>query len=535
MRHTTCNPEFQHPVWMSPEETAQPGELIREFCRSWALADCRFYLWQMLSNSISYDHPHIEAMPGDQIYFFENLVAMIEAVYLTNRSLGVAADQRVEAEKGKIEQSSVAGSDPGLTNRLVEAIVEAVSPDAIFRLKGAASEVSGLVVLIENKEQKPVSDFQEMIREWIAPISAATVSVINTYYFKSVTDRSGALYFTLALEGAEMIYSKDGQDFTIRALPEQFSDKARLVFESFCRKAKSFHIMAEGHVKKGENELTAFFCHQASELSLTALLYAMTGSRDKTHHIARKLGQARLLNPKLNEGLFGPEMLVLLEQAYVKSRYNAGFRVSEEQATELVEKTGRLTALVGETFQAITAKFNKPDEPTAEAPIERAAGINDIPVPSGQQRIKSELAEFFDSYKPHDFAARWRTILEAYSAPDYYRLGSPSDVVYAIERLSDLIKVAHEIYQQLPGEDFSGEAPEVTNVHTAIGQFFEARGLEEWERCLRHVLFFALSMDDPDEGGCKEDTLGLYNMVCGLVEGCWGLNDTEQIGGIAVC
>lgn len=536
MRHTTCNPEFQHPVWMSPEEMAEPGELLREFCRSWDLADCRFYLWQMLSNSISYDHPHIEAMPGHQIYFFENLVAMIEAVYLTNRLSGAAADQRAEAEKGEIEPSSVAGSDPSLNNRLVEGIVEAVSPDAIFQLKGAAaSEVSNLVVLLENKEQKPISDFQEMIRERIAPISAATVSVFTTYYFKSVTDRSGALYFTLALEGAEMVYLKDGQNFTVPALPEKFSDKAGLVFESFYRKAKSFHTMAEGHLKKGENELTAFFCHQASELSLTALLYATTGSRDKTHHIARKLGQARLLNPKLNEELFGPEMLVLLEQAYVKSRYNAGFRVSEEQATEFVEKTGQLIALVGEAFRAITAKFNKPDEPTAEAPIENPVEANAIPVPSDRQRIRSELAEFFNSYKPHDFSVRWRTILEAYSAPDYYRLGSPSDVVYAIERLSDLIKVAHEIYQQLPGEDFSGEAPEVANAHKAIRQFFEARGLEEWERCLRHVLFFALSTDDPDEGGCKEDTLGLYNMVCGLVEGCWGLNDTEQIGGIAVC
>ncbi len=334
MRHTTSNPEFQYPVWMSPEEMAEPGELLREFCRSWDLADCRFYLWQMLSNSISYDHPHIEAMPGDQIYFFENLIAMIEAVYLTNLPSEAAADQRVEAEKDEIEPSSVAGSYQSLTNRLVEATVEAVSPDAIFRLKGAASKVSDLVVLIENKEQMPVSDFRELIRERIAPISAATVSVFTTYYFKSVTDRSGALYFALALEGAEMVYSKDGQDFTIPALPEKFSDKAQLVFESFYRKANSFHTIAEGHVKNGENELTAFFCHQASELSLTALLYAMTSSRDKTHHIARKLGQARLLNPKLNEELFGPEMLVLLEQAYVKSRYNAGFRVSEEQATD---------------------------------------------------------------------------------------------------------------------------------------------------------------------------------------------------------
>ena len=61
----------------------------------------------------------------------------------------------------------------------------------------------------------------------------------------------------------------------------------------------------------------------------------------------------------------------------------------------------------------------------------------------------------------------------------------------------------------------------IKSVHLAIRQFFEARGLEEWERCLRHVLFFALSTDDPDEGGCKEDTLYLYNSVCELVAACW--------------
>ncbi len=534
MRHTTCNPEFQHPVWMSPEEMAEPGELVREFCRSWELTDCRFYLWQMLSNSISYDHPHIEAMPGDQIYFFENLIAMIEAVYLTNRPSVARIDKQAEEGEAEIEKSAVEGADENQANRLVAAIVESVPADAIFLLRDAVtSDVSDLVVFIENKEQTSISDFQELIRERISPIASVAVNVFTTHYFKSVTDRGEALYFTVVLEGAERIYLKEGQEFTVPALPTKFSDRVWLVFESFSRKAKSFQAMAKGHVEKGENELTAFFCHQASELSLTALLYAMTGSRDKTHHIARKLEQTRLLNPKLSEELFGSEMLVLLEQAYVKSRYNAGFRVSEEQAADLVEKTDQLIVLVEETFLATRAKFDRSNEPTAELSIENPVEASDIPARSDQQRIQSELEEFFDSYKPHEFAERWRTILEAYSAPDYYRLGSPSDVVYAIEKLSDLIRLAHEIYQQLPIEESPDDAREAStpigSAHSAIRQFFEARSLEEWERCLRHVLFFALSTDDPDEGGCKEDTLWLYNSVSNLVKACWIVRSNAKL------
>ncbi len=77
---------------------------------------------------------------------------------------------------------------------------------------------------------------------------------------------------------------------------------------------------------------------------------------------------------------------------------------------------------------------------------------------AGRDSIESELSLFFDSYKPEEFAARWRAILEAYSAQDYYKQGRPSDVVYAIEKLTDLIKVAHKIYRQLSEEHFPDEA-----------------------------------------------------------------------------
>lgn len=274
MRYTTSDPKFQDPVWMSPEERKKPEEFISDFCRSWCLSDCRFYLWQMLSNSIASDSQPIGASSGSQVYFFENIVAMIEAVYLVNRISETASDRSPGDEEAAVEGSAGVDSD-----------------------------------------------------------------------------------------GLPVVYKDEG----------------------------------------------------SGRSSLSAL--------------------------------------------------------------------------------------------------------------AGRDSIESELSLFFDSYKPDDFAVRWRAILEAYSAQDYYKQGSPSDVVYAIEKLTDLIKVAHEICQQLSGEDFLDEAPEgmpaIGSTHSTIRQFFQTRGLEEWERCLRHVLFFALSTDDPDEGGCKEDTLYLYNSVYELVAACW--------------
>ena len=70
------------PLWMSPQEINDPLEFIRQFCSLHSIADCRFFLWQMLSNSVSAKNTDANASAGEQLYFFENLMPFIEAVFL---------------------------------------------------------------------------------------------------------------------------------------------------------------------------------------------------------------------------------------------------------------------------------------------------------------------------------------------------------------------------------------------------------------------------------------------------------------------
>jgi len=70
------------PLWMSPQEINDPSEFIRQFCRMHSIADCRFFLWQILSNSVSAKNTDANASAGEQLYFFENLMPFIEAVFL---------------------------------------------------------------------------------------------------------------------------------------------------------------------------------------------------------------------------------------------------------------------------------------------------------------------------------------------------------------------------------------------------------------------------------------------------------------------
>lgn len=86
------------PLWMSPEEISDPAELISHFCKTHNIADCRFLLWQMLSNSISTGTLHIHASAGEQLYFFENLMPFLEAVFLMQHETKLTHGESSETE-----------------------------------------------------------------------------------------------------------------------------------------------------------------------------------------------------------------------------------------------------------------------------------------------------------------------------------------------------------------------------------------------------------------------------------------------------
>lgn len=96
------------PLWMSPQEINDPSELIRQFCNLHSIADCRFFLWQMLSNSVSAKNTDINASAGEQLYFFENLMPFIEAVFLlqhTDAEQVVDVSSENKASRENIESS----------------------------------------------------------------------------------------------------------------------------------------------------------------------------------------------------------------------------------------------------------------------------------------------------------------------------------------------------------------------------------------------------------------------------------------------
>lgn len=120
MRFISENPADMRPIWMSQNEIEVPDNLLRQFFQDYSLSDCRFFLWQMLSASVATENKNSEAGNGELIYFFENLIPAIEAMYLIVKTeplleLGVDGKSNVSHQPDvswDFNQKQVANIDP---------------------------------------------------------------------------------------------------------------------------------------------------------------------------------------------------------------------------------------------------------------------------------------------------------------------------------------------------------------------------------------------------------------------------------------
>lgn len=97
MRFISDDIEDQRPVWMSPEEIVDPAKLVSVFCQQFTITDCRFLLWHMLTASLSAENHDSVPGIGEKVYFFENLMPFIEAVFLgAGNDAGIKGDKHAE-------------------------------------------------------------------------------------------------------------------------------------------------------------------------------------------------------------------------------------------------------------------------------------------------------------------------------------------------------------------------------------------------------------------------------------------------------
>lgn len=100
MRHLSDDSNDQKPVWLSSVEIQSPKTFLQSSLKDYTVADCRFFLWQMLSASISAHNQHTDASPGEQICFFENLMPFIECAFLVCENDDLNVGEQTSEKEG---------------------------------------------------------------------------------------------------------------------------------------------------------------------------------------------------------------------------------------------------------------------------------------------------------------------------------------------------------------------------------------------------------------------------------------------------
>ncbi|WP_149244289.1 hypothetical protein [Dyadobacter sp. 32] len=92
MRFTSDDKADMRPVWLSQQEIKDPNLILDGFIKEFTVTDCRFLLWRILVASLSSENQDSIPTIPERIYFFENLMPFIEAIYLGAQKKGDTTD-----------------------------------------------------------------------------------------------------------------------------------------------------------------------------------------------------------------------------------------------------------------------------------------------------------------------------------------------------------------------------------------------------------------------------------------------------------
>lgn len=245
----------------------------------------------------------------------------------------------------------------------LELIILTVRPEKIFLIRHEDIIVPDkpvcleLMIILSGKFHQKIAELEPLIDFSLSNMQRIAFSLhVSSRLYEAFEE--GLLFYVLNCKPANLIYD-DGQ----KPLPKinavkllENSAKAEVSFLSNNQVAVSFYHNAKHLKNEGHPALSCFMLQQATELSLRALITAFKGVDKKTHSISELKKHVAMIAPQLNH-IFSFDtaedqlLLKLLEDAYLKSRYETDFMINEEQLDTLVERVGHLLELSKAIFE----------------------------------------------------------------------------------------------------------------------------------------------------------------------------------------
>ena len=211
-----------------------------------------------------------------------------------------------------------------------------------------------LLILVPDSNQIAYLELELNIRSQIKQRADVSLLIMNARRVYQMLSE-GHLFYSLACRKNKLLFD-DGfvpmplYDF----LPvDLLIEKAKHCFEKQMKNAADFLRAARLCIEHNNFALAAFMLHQATELSLRAILISVSGLEMQTHNLDTLLEHSMRVLPDLKQVVCIVDQprkeFSLIKQSYIKSRYMQDFDPSKEMIEQgmMLVQTLHQTLAVG--------------------------------------------------------------------------------------------------------------------------------------------------------------------------------------------
>ncbi len=231
---------------------------------------------------------------------------------------------------------------------VINLIKQAIPVGSIYNLSGDKT-VLDLIIVLERSCTKAYSDFEHVIDLATLGYETGTCTIHNYGLLNKLIQNGHLFYHTACIE-KNVIYKKSNAEaFICNDVDRIIAAKleAEQTFEKGIAKAVNFYDGAQHYIEADLNDMAMFMLHQACELTYRCLLNVLRGKDVKCHSPAVLLKHLKRFAPAI-VGIFDAleekelDYLQVLEDAYVKSRYNRNYNIENELLIFLNQKIALL-------------------------------------------------------------------------------------------------------------------------------------------------------------------------------------------------
>ncbi len=328
------------------DEVIKPFQLLDDY----SLSALEKKLWEFCRSKILINTTNDSAATAVDLMFYDELLKLV-----------LAFRQKEELELSVMLKPSFSEHTLVSLEGIINVIKHAIPVGVIYNLSRNNDELDLLIVL-EKSCTKAYNEFDHVIDLALLGYTSGTCTVHN-YGLLNTLINNGHLFYSIACIEPNVVYRKHTDEVFHIDNPQLLVQSKVLAVARFkhgFEKASNFYAGAQYYLASQSFEMAIFMLQQTCELTYRCLLNVLRDKDVKCHSPAVLRKHVKRFAPEVI-GVFSEieieelTYLQVLEDAYIKSRYNANYSIDYGLISFLNEKVGLLQEKAKEVMIRFTA------------------------------------------------------------------------------------------------------------------------------------------------------------------------------------